>query len=72
MSRRKIDPMSQRELALALRYHIDMAQIRGAQHHDIVRSLLAANPTAFRSRHVQHNLGIARLRWLATEGLAPT
>lgn len=70
MSRQKIDALGQRELALALRYHIDMAQIRGAQHRDIITRLIAANPTSFRSRHVQYNLGTIRRRWLADEGYA--
>ncbi len=69
MSRARVDKVSQRELALALRYHIDQAQIRGVQHHDLVRTLLAENPTSFRSRHVQHNLGVTRLRWLEDQGL---
>lgn len=68
MSRRKIDLMPQRELALALRYHIDQAQMRGNKHEDVIKSLLAANPTSFHSSHVQRNLGAKRLRWLA--GLA--
>jgi hypothetical protein len=64
MSRRRIDPMTQRELAQALRYHIDQSQLRGEPHIGIVRTLITDNPSAFRSRHVQHNLGAFRLAWI--------
>ena len=67
--RPRIDPMGQRELALALRYHIDLAIQRGDQHRDIVARLVRTNPTSVRSRHVAHNLGVARLAWLEDQGL---
>ncbi len=67
--RPRTDPMTQRELALALRYYIDQAQARGTQQHVLIKQLIAENPNAFRSRHVQHNLGKQRLAWLAAQGL---
>lgn len=67
--RPRVDPVTQRELALALRYHIDQAQTRGIQHVDEIKRLLAQNPNAFASRHVQHNLGKQRLDWLVQQGL---
>lgn len=68
--RPRTDPMTQRELALALRYQIDQADQRGSQQHvDEIKRLLAQNPNAFASRHVQHNLGKQRLAWLEHQGL---
>ena len=66
----RIDPLTQRVLAQTLRYQIDQSQMRGDPHIEIVRSLIAENPHAFRSRHVQHNLGLYRLEWLREQGMA--
>jgi hypothetical protein len=69
MTKPRIDPMTQRELAQALRYQIDQSQLRGEPHIDMVRALVTENPHAFRSRHVQHNLGVFRREWLEEQGL---
>jgi len=57
------EELSQRALALDLRYYIDLRQAA------TVRRLVTDNPVNFASRHVQHNLGQARLKWLAAEGI---
>jgi hypothetical protein len=63
MTRRKTDPVPQRELAQRLRYWIDM----GDEHR--VMLLVAQNPTSARSSHVLHNLGQSRLGWLKAKGV---
>lgn len=58
-------PWSQRRVALELRYAIDLARKSGKPTDDErVRNLIEIHASAFRSRHVQYNLGAARLAWL--------
>lgn len=70
MSRKKIDPTPQRQLALRLRYHIDcvLSGSSADQHIAEIRLLVRDNPTSILSRHVAHNLGAERMAWLKTEG----
>lgn len=59
------NPWGQRRVALELRYAIDLARRSGKPtDEERVRHLISAHASAFRSRHVQHNLGAARLAWL--------
>jgi hypothetical protein len=69
MTARRLGTLTQRALAQALRYQIDQSQLRGEPHIELVRTLIANNPHAFQSRHVQHNLGVYRLDWLRRQGL---
>jgi hypothetical protein len=61
------EPMSQRRLALELRFQIDHARKypkdapRAKQR---VLKLVEDHPRGMASQHVQHNLGEARSRWL--------
>jgi hypothetical protein len=54
--------LSQRVLALELRYAIDDAQRTGRTTQ--IARLLDENPHGSRSSHVRHNLGRGRVRWL--------
>lgn len=57
--------LPQRQLALELRYAIDVATKQPSDaSRDRVRKLLKANPVNARSRHVAHNLGATRIAWL--------
>lgn len=59
------DEMPQRTLALELRYAIDQCQrLPSDVNYGRIARLIAGNPKNVRSRHVQHNLGVERLRWL--------
>jgi hypothetical protein len=57
-------------LALELRAAIDMAR-RSPRYVDIVKDLMEAHPHGSTSRHIEHNLGDARLGWLYENGLLP-
>ena len=70
------EPMSQRMLAIELRYRIDVA--RQAENRAIaptdhsiarVKELIDEHPQGVQSQHVRHNLGPMRLIWLKTKGL---
>jgi hypothetical protein len=61
------EPMSQRQLALELRFQIDHARKHpkdAAQSKHRVLQLVETHPRGMASRHVQHNLGEARNLWL--------
>lgn len=69
--------VSQRHLALELRYQIDSyrnladdvpTMIRRNARRRVSR-LIRDNPRGVRSSHVRHNLGEGRLAWLAEAGL---
>lgn len=73
MTRRKVDAVPQRQLALRLRYHIDCI-MRGhdrERHESEVAALALDNPTSLRSSHVAHNVGAARLAWMEDRGYLP-
>lgn len=73
MSRRRVDPIPQRQLALLLRYHIDSASMRNESDHvTAVRSLVDQNPRSSFSKHVIHNLGKHRIRWMIERGILPS
>lgn len=62
--------LSQRRLALELRYAIDLERKQPtAAHFAKVRQLVEQNPVNVASRHVNHNLGVGRLDWLRRVGL---
>lgn len=69
MSTRRTPPpgeLPQRQLALELRYAIDVAQKTNSEPaYAKVAKLIASNPTNAKARHVAHNLGRRRLEWLA-------
>jgi hypothetical protein len=61
---------SQHRLALELRYAVDVAKKYPTEPNvTSVRELIDAHPHGSRSRHVEHNLGQARLEWLYENGL---
>lgn len=78
--------ISQRRLAVELRYRIDVA-MRAEERYAAggdpgpgnvapvsvslgrVRELTVDHPQGMLSRHVQHNLGPARMQWLREKGL---
>jgi len=69
---RKEEPLSQRMLALELRTAIDMARRAPRPDYiDRVKSLMEDHPHGSTSRHIEHNLGDARLGWLYENGLLP-
>jgi len=71
--------LSQRRLALELRFQIDSCRNMAfnspvstrQQARQRVRRLIRENPHNFRSAHVRHNLGEARLAWLSDNQLVP-
>ena len=66
----KAEPMGRHELALELRFQIDMARKPGRPSNKaVLAQLIQSHPAGVASSHVRHNLGIARLAWLAQEGL---
>lgn len=57
--------LTQRRLALELRYAIDVARKADSDaSYDRVRKLIRGNPVNVRSRHVEYNLGVERVAWL--------
>lgn len=57
--------LPQRQLALELRYAIDVAkQVNTERSYAKVKELIKGNPTNVRARHIEHNLGVARIAWL--------
>lgn len=57
--------LPQRQLALELRYAIDVAaKTNNERSYARVRALIESSPTNVRSRHVEHNLGATRVSWL--------
>ena len=57
--------LSQRQLALALRYAIDVARQKPSDRsRKKVKELIEGSPTNVRSKHVEHNLGSERIEWL--------
>lgn len=57
--------LSQRVLALELRYAIDVARVKPtANAFGRVKALIEANPHGAASRHVEYNLGVARMEWM--------
>jgi len=59
------DELPQRQLALELRYAIDIARrVNSEASYARVKELIVGNPHNVRSRHVEHNLGVGRLAWL--------
>lgn len=69
---RKKEPLSQRRLALELRTAIDVAiRLPRQDHIDKVKALMEDHPHGSTSRHIEHNLGDARLYWLYENGLLP-
>lgn len=52
----------QHHLALLLRYAVDR------RSEEAVQILFAENPVNIRSRHVVHNMGKARMKWLREKG----
>lgn len=67
-----IEPLPQRQLMLELRFQIDHARRHpkeASQTKTRIRALIAAHPRGIISAHVHRNLGQARRRWLAHEGL---
>ena len=70
--RRPVERLSQKQLALELRYAIDTARrIPRSDYIATVRTLMEEHPYGTTSRHVEHNLGDARLEWLYENGLLP-
>lgn len=77
--------MSQRKLAMELRYRIDVAidaeerasftdpgpgyVVPVGPTLERVRELVIDHPQGMLSKHVRHNLGPARLQWLREKGL---
>ena len=68
MSHPRVTPpgeLPQTQLALELRYAIDIARrINNDTTRQRVKDIIEANPINVRSRHVEHNLGVARIAWL--------
>lgn len=57
--------LPQRQLALELRYAIDVARERpSGAAFDRVKALVDRHPHGMTSRHVEHNLGLTRNEWL--------
>lgn len=68
----KKGPLSQRRVALELRAAIDIARQRPTSATiNEVEAIVRENSRAVGSRHVEHNLGQARLDWLYENGLLP-
>jgi hypothetical protein len=67
-----VEGMAQKRLALELRFEVDHAR---RYPHDRVQAikrmirLASENPVGIRSRHVEHNLGVERMRWLRENGV---
>jgi hypothetical protein len=62
--------MPQRQLALELRYAIDVEMLHPtAAGFARVQALIEANPYGVTTRHVEHNLGATRLDFLHRNGL---
>jgi hypothetical protein len=59
--------LPQRLLAIELRTEVDRARRRPWDSNALRRALGLAqdNPQGLRSEHVRHNVGVARLAWLA-------
>lgn len=62
--------MPQRRLALELRYAIDV-EIKHptSVNFEKVRQLVTQNRYGVTTRHVEHNLGVARMEWLRRNNL---
>lgn len=62
--------LGQRELALDLRYLIDIARRTEASDAvERIRLLIAEHPHGAASRHIHHNIGKERLAWLDAQGI---
>jgi hypothetical protein len=68
-ARRVQDALPQRQLALELRYYIDLVPKLPFIARDEIRYLLRTSPHGAKSKHIEHNLGKRRMEWLRKEGL---
>lgn len=68
--RHQTTELPQRRLALELRYAIDVERKKPTNaSFQRVRSIIEAHPRGVTSRHVEHNLGVARMEWLRRNNL---